>query len=243
MTTPVPPSPEAAALAVRHQLGALEGSFAPKRLGVPMFLVYLHAVFVLSAFFLVPGVLFFWWLRRFPNFSRKQAAKRLHLFEHGMIVQPQSGDGMTAFRWDSARVYQDITQLIVNGSPTPAKYVYSVVAPSFGGAEVTEFYERPETWGPWMQEAVLRAQGQKVMEAVLEGGTVDFGALSVSGNGVTGTGKRVLPWSEVQEIDVRGGRVYVRKAGESGPPWSNVAVSGVANLHLFLAIAANLRRK
>ncbi|WP_371660128.1 DUF6585 family protein [Streptomyces sp. NBC_00280] len=241
--TPSPPSPEAAALAARHQLGALEGSFAPKRLGVLMFLVYLHTVFVFSMFFLVPGVLFFWWLRRFPNFSRKQAAKRLHLFEHGMIVQPQSGDGMTAFRWDSARVYQDITQLIVNGTPTPAKYVYSVVAPSFGGAEVTEFYERPETWGPWMQEAVLRAQGQTVLEAVLEGGTVDFGALSVSSNGVTGTGKRVLPWSEVQEIDVKGGRVYVRKAGESGPPWSNVAVSGVANLLVFLTVAENLGRK
>lgn len=237
--TPQPPSPEVTALATRHQLGALEGSFAPKRLGVLMFVVYLNMLFVLSAFFLVPGVLCFWWLRRFPNFSRKQAAKRLHLFEHGMIVQPQSGDGMTAFRWDSLKVYQDITQLFVNGAPTPAKYVYSVVAPSFGGAEITEFYERPDTWGPWMQEAVLRAQGQKVLEAVLGGGTSDFGAFSVSRTGVAATGKLALPWSDVQEAAVRGGSVHVMKAGESNP-WFTARVSGVANLHLFLALAGNL---
>jgi hypothetical protein len=56
-----------------------------------------------------------------------------------------------------------------------------------------------------MQEAVLRAQGQKVLEAVSDGGTSDFGAFSVSRTGVAATGKRALPWSDVQEIVVRGG--------------------------------------
>lgn len=244
MTTPTPhsPSPQIAELAARHQLGGLEGSFAPKRLGKVMFVLYLNMLVTLSAFFLVPGVLFFWWLRRFPNFNRKQAAKRLHLFEHGMIVQPQFGDGVTAFRWDSAKVYQDITQLVVNGRPTPTKYLYSVVAPNSGGAEITEFYERPETWGPWMQEAILRAQEQVALEAVLEGGTVGFGALSVSGKGVATTGKAVLPWGDVQEILVKGGSVYVMKSGTSGP-WFRGPVSGVANLLLLLTLAGNLGQK
>ena len=236
-------SPEVAALAARHRLGRLEGSFAPKRLGKLLFALHINTLVTLSVFFLVPGVLFFWWLRRYPNFSGKQAAKRLHLFEHGMIVQPQFGDGMTAFRWDSAKVYQDISQLFVNGAPTPIKYVYSVSAPSYGGEQITEFYERPETWGPWIQEAVLQAQGQTVLDAVLAGGTIDFGSLSVSRGGVIGTGGRVLPWSEVHEIAVRGGHVNVMKYGVSGTSWATVTVSGVANLHLFLAIAANLRRK
>ncbi|MDX2543868.1 DUF6585 family protein [Streptomyces sp. WI04-05B] len=237
-----PPSPEVAALAARHQLGVLEASFAPKRLGVLMFIVYLNMLFVFSAFFLVPGLVCFWWLRRFPNFSRKQARKRLHLFEHGMIVQPQFGDGMTAFRWDSAKVYQDITQLFINGVPSPVKYVYSVSAPSFGGAEITEFYERPEAWGPWLQEAILRAQGQAVLDSVLEGGTADFGSFSVSRSGVAIRGKNPLPWSEVHEIQVRGGAVHVMKYGTSSP-WFTVTASGVSNLHLFLTIAENLYRK
>ncbi|WP_105974418.1 DUF6585 family protein [Streptomyces geranii] len=235
-------SPEVAALAARHQLGRLQGSFAPKRLGKLLFVLYLNVLVTLSAFFLVPGALYYWWLRRFPDFSRKQAAKRLHLFEHGLIVQPQFGDGMTALRWDSARVHQDISQLFVNGVPTPTRYVYSVAAPSYGAAQITEFYESPETWGPWMQEAVLRAQAPAVMDAVLEGGTADFGALSVSRTGVTGTGKPVLPWADVQEIVVGGGSVRVIKSGAAGP-WCTARVSGIANLQLFLTIAGILGRK
>ncbi|MFC8664606.1 DUF6585 family protein [Streptomyces sp. NPDC057199] len=245
MTTPTsPPSPpsEVAALAARHQLGLLEGAFAPKRLGIPMFVIYLNVLVTFSAFFLVPGLLYFWWLRRFPNFSRKQAAKRLYLFEHGLIVQPRLGEGMTAFRWDSVKLRQDITQLFVDGAPTPIKYVYSVTATGFGGAEITEFYEKPEIWGPWMQDAVLRAQGQTALDTIQEGGAVDFGALSLSRAGMAATGKGRLPWSEIQEILVRGGNVHVMRSGASAP-WSTVPVSGIANLHLLLAIAGNLCRR
>ncbi|MEH0423592.1 DUF6585 family protein [Streptomyces sp. B21-083] len=174
--------------------------------------------------------------------TRKQASKRLHLFEHGMIVQPQFGDGMTAFRWDSAKLYQDITQLIVNGIPTPTKYVYSISAPSFGGMEITEFYERPETWGPLLQEAILRAQGQAVLDSVRADGTVDFGSFTVSRTGVVIRGKKPLPWSEVHGVQVKGGAVHVMKYGTSSP-WFTVPASGVTNLHLFLAIAENLYRK
>ncbi|MFI1482982.1 DUF6585 family protein [Streptomyces sp. NPDC020747] len=241
MTTPTVRSPGAAQLAARHELGRLEGEFGPKRLGKLLFVLYLNMIVTFAAFFLIPGLLCYWWMRRFPNFSRKQAAKRLYLFEHGMIVQPRFGDGMTAFRWDSVKIYQDITQLIVNGVPTPAKYVYSVVAPHSGGAEITEFYESPESWGPWMQEAVLRAQGQAVLEAVLEGGKTDFGALSVSRTGVSSTGNGRLPWSEVQGIEVGGGSVRILKSGTAGP-WCTVPVSGVANLHVFLAVAGRLHR-
>jgi hypothetical protein len=107
MTEPAPHSlsPQVAELAARHQLGRLEGSFAPKRLGKLIFALHVYLLVNLLVLLLVPGLLFFWWLRRYPDFSRKQAAKRLHLFEHGLIVQPQFGDGMTAFRWDSVKVH------------------------------------------------------------------------------------------------------------------------------------------
>jgi hypothetical protein len=187
MTTTTLQSSEVAALAARHRLGRLESTFTPKRLGKLLFALHINTLVHLSVLFLVPGLLFFRWLRRFPNFSRKQAAKRLYLFQHGMIVEPQFGSGMTAFRWESVQLYQDITQLFINGIPAPTKYVYSVAAPSYGGAEMTGFYENPETWGPLLQEAVLRVQGPVVLQAILEGGTVDFGSLSVSRMGVAST--------------------------------------------------------
>jgi hypothetical protein len=129
-----------------------------------MFALYIYMLVNLLVIFVIPGLLFFWWLRRTPNFSRKQAAKRLYLFENGMIAHPQFGDGMVAVRWDSIRLYQEVTQKIINGVPGPINYVYSAVAPDGTSAKITELYAGPETWGPWMQEAVVRAQGPAVLE-------------------------------------------------------------------------------
>jgi hypothetical protein len=99
MTATTSLSPKAAELAARHGLGALEGTFAPKRLGKIVFALYIFMLVQMVLLFVIPGLLFFWWLRRTPNFSRKQAAKRLYLFENGMIVHPQFGEGMIAVRY------------------------------------------------------------------------------------------------------------------------------------------------
>lgn len=193
--------PEAAELAAAHRLGALQGTFAPKRLNRALFALYIFTTLHLLAMLVIPGLLFFWWLRRYPDFSRRQAAKRLHLFEHGLVVHPESGDGRVAIRWDSVRLYQDITQKIINGIPTTTEYVYSAVGPGRDHARITHFYEGPETWGPHMQQAILQAQGAAVLESVLAGETVDFGEFSLSRTGLTARG-RAYP--------------LVRRAGDPG---------------------------
>lgn len=236
MTSPTSLPPEAAELAARHRLGPLEGTFAPKRLGRTVFALYIFMLVQLLLLFVIPGLLYFWWLRRTPNFSRKQAAKRLYLFESGMIVHPQFGEGMIAVRWDSMRLYQEITQVIINDVPGPVKYAYSVVAPGVTGTTITEFYEGPETWGPRMQKAIVRAQAPAVLESILEGRTINFGGFAVSRTGMAATGKSQLPWSDVQEIHVKAGWVDVMKTGESSP-WFSAPVGDIANYYVFLTIA------
>ncbi|MCX4846127.1 DUF6585 family protein [Streptomyces sp. NBC_00893] len=233
-------SPEAAELAAAHQLGALQGTFNPKRLNRLIFALYIFTTIHLLALFVIPGLLFLWWLRRTPDFSRRQAAKRLHLFENGLVVHPESGDGRVVIRWDSVRLYQNITQKIINGIPSTTEYVYSAVGPGRDHATITHFYEGPETWGPHMQQAVLQAQGPAALESILAGGTVNFGDLSLSGAGPTARAKGLLPWSEVREIRVAAGRIIVAETGGSGA-WCSTAVSDVANLHVFLAVAEHLR--
>ncbi|GGV93956.1 hypothetical protein GCM10015535_57970 [Streptomyces gelaticus] len=232
-------SSEAAELASSHQLGALEGTFTPKRLNKALFALYIFTTLNLLVMFVIPGLLFLWWLRRTPDFSRRQAAKRLHLFENGMIVHPESGDGTVVIRWDSVRLYQDITRKVINGIPGPTEYAYSAVGPDRAGARITHFYEDPESWGPHMQQAVLRAQGPAVLQSVLAGETVNLGDISLSRTGLTARGKGHLPWSGVQEIQVAAGRVHVMGTGGSGQ-WCSVAVSDIANLHVFLAVAQHL---
>ncbi|MCM2430636.1 DUF6585 family protein [Streptomyces sp. RKAG337] len=230
--------PEARELAEHHHLGALQGAFTPKPIGKGLVALHLFATVNLLAMFVIPGLLYYW-LRRLPNFNRTQAAKRLYLFEHGLIVHPQFGDGVIALRWESVRLYQNIIQTIINGVPGPTTYTYSAVGPGRTSATITEFYDGPRTWGPWMQDAVVRAQGQAALEAVLEGGTVNFGSFTLSRAGVSTHAKGQLPWSHVQECRVTAGRVHVMRTGASSP-WSSDAVGSVANLHLFLALAANL---
>ncbi|WP_326767090.1 hypothetical protein OG978_23410 [Streptomyces sp. NBC_01591] len=232
-------SPEAAELAATHQLGALQGTFTPKRLNKAIFVLYIFMMIHLLAMLVIPGLLYFWWLRRYPDFSRKQAAKRLHLFENGLIVHPESGDGRVVIRWDSVRLYQDITQKIINGIPSTTEYVYSAVGPGRDHARITHFYEGPETWGPHMQQAVLQAQGPAVLESILAGETVNFGEFSLSRTGLTARGKGHLPWSGIQEIQVSAGWVNAMGTGGSGRRCS-AAVSDIANLHVFLAVAQHL---
>jgi len=145
--------------------------FAPKLLCRTVFAAHVFNCLMLLVFFLVSGLLYYWFaMRRFPDFNPKQAALRLHLFEEGLVVHPPSGGEPVALRWDSLRPQQEITQLVINGVPAPTKYVYSASARGYGTVRITEFYEKPEVWGPRMQDAVMRAQGPAVLEALGEGG-------------------------------------------------------------------------
>lgn len=240
MTTPVP-SPEISELAARHGLGPPLAVFAPKRMSRWMFAVHLFNTFYLSLLFLLPGVLYYWWqARHHPGFSRRQSRKRLHLFERGLVVDPPVGSGAVVLRWDSLRLQQDITQLVINGRPAPTRYAYTASVPGQGSVRITEFYEGPDVWGPFLQEAVLTAQGPAVLKTLQDGGTVSFGVLDLSRSGLSTPKKGRLPWAEVQEVRVSGGLVLITRSGDSAR-WSHHAVKDVVNLHLFLAAVAALR--
>jgi hypothetical protein len=246
MTALASPSPQVAELAARHRLGALRDVFAPKHLRRVVYAAHLFNCFMLSVFFVIPGVLYYWFsMRRFPEFSRKRAAQRLYLFEEGLVVHPPSGGEPVTLRWDSLRLQQEIVQLVINGFPAPTKYVYSASAPGRGSVRITEFYEKPEVWGPWMQDAVMRAQGPAVLQTLREGGTVSFGALSLSRTAVHSSRKGNLSWPEVREVRAAGGLVRIMATDPSGKPilWSNHLTKEITNLYLFLAVARSLHEQ
>lgn len=246
MTPVTPVAPEVADLAARHRLGPVQGVFAPKRLRRAMYATHVFNCLMLMPFFLIPGLLYYWfWMRRFPDFSRKRAAQRLHLFEEGLVVHPPSGGEPVALRWDSLRLQQEITQVILNGRPHPTRYVYSASSPGQGSVRITEFYEDPDAWGPWMQDAVVRAQGTAVLEMLREGGTVPFGALSLSRTAVSAPGKGSLPWPKVREVHASGFLVQIMTTGSANDPvrWSHHPTKDITNLHLFLAVTHSLRER
>ena len=65
MTALTPVSPEVADLATGRRLGALQSVYAPKRLRRTIFAAHVFNCHMLTLFFLVPGLLYYWFCMRF----------------------------------------------------------------------------------------------------------------------------------------------------------------------------------
>jgi hypothetical protein len=118
-TEPYPLSPEArvppgvAGLAADQGLGRISGIYAPKMAN--WFIVIALALMGILTCWLLVGFYFLWMLSRTPRISRKQAAKRVYVFDNGFIDAP-SADQLTVYRWDQiATVFQFIQNVRANG--------------------------------------------------------------------------------------------------------------------------------
>lgn len=234
-TVPLAPLPPGVAeLAAQHELGALVATFKPQRFGVIVKSSFYLTLAVLLFLFVVPAVVFYYVsLRRHPDFNRRQGAKRLYLFEHGMIADQETGAGTVAVRWDRVRLYEEQVQKIINGIPGPILYTCVAMAPG-ASVTVTNFYQDAPTWAPAMQRAVLLAQGTTVQKAFLAGEVLDFGEFDLSTAGIAHR-KQLLPWTQVEHVKLGGGAVAVMKTGASDF-WARAMAKSVPNLQVFLAM-------
>lgn len=234
-TTPLEALPPATAeLAARHELGALIATFMPKRFGWFIKLCAYMTLAVGLFLFVVPGVVIYYVvLRRSPDFNPKLRGKRLHLFEHGMIADRETGEGAVAVRWDRVRLYEKKVQQIINGTPGPVQHTCVAMAPG-ASVTVTDFYEGGPTWSAAMQRAVLRAQGGTAQKAFLAGEVLDFGEFDLSTAGVTYR-KQTVPWAQVEKVTYGMGIVAVTKTGDSRS-WARAMVDTVPNLSVFAAL-------
>ncbi|GLW68578.1 hypothetical protein Kpho02_08770 [Kitasatospora phosalacinea] len=235
-----PFSDDVAALAAAEGLGGLRASFAPKRrsawsiLGLAVFGLFGLFVFVL------PGLFFLWQLWQTPNVNRRQAARRIHCFEHGLVLDEPGGP--LAFRWDALSVLQRITRRYVNGIYVGTSYEYRLFRPDGVKARLTGFYADPEVWGAAVQHEITRAQLPGVLGLLGGGGTVHFGDMVVNAAGVATANRNGVPWGEVEQVEVRRGTVAVRRAGK-WLPWSNTPVHKIPNFFLFLCVVEELRAR
>ena len=241
-----------AEVAHARQLGRYLGVHQPKRLGgfrlfcVALLVVVPAVMVVVFAIALVwPGVFvglaigapFVWMGLRTPNFSATQAAKRLHIFEHGFIVAQAAGPVYDC-RWDAvAWVKQQITARYYNGIHVGTFHVYTVSRKDGAQLKLTDFYDGIGQFGQRLTKEVANAQLPGAIAAIGQGQTLPFGAFSVSGAGVS-SGSGLLPWAELDRVDLAAGYVQVRKTGKR-LPWARKAAGQIPNLLLFLHLAEN----
>lgn len=231
-----PTAPEAAPPGTEG-LGQLTETFHPKRIAtwriVGMLLMGTASliVFLLGAYFL-------WLAAQTPNLSRKQAARRLHLFEHGLAEVGKNGE-VSVFRWDSMTARQEITERYANGIYVGTTYVYTFHRQDGTTLKVTDFYAEPDRWGPAIQQEITRAQLPGLLTRLQQGQTLAYGDFSVNLGGVATT-KGSLTWPEIEKVDISQGMLVLRKVGKK-LPWTNVPVKRIPNLFLFLALIEQLR--
>jgi hypothetical protein len=77
--------------------------------------------------------------------------------------------------------------------------------------------------------------------ALEQGHTVPFGDLAISSAGIVSSRHGLLPWAELEEVQLQQGYVRLRKAGK-WLSWSNKPASEIPNLFVFLTLADQLQR-
>ncbi len=71
------------------------------------------------------------------------------------------------------------------------------------------------------------------------GETVGFGEFDLHQDGL-GSGRKTLPWDRVKDVQLKGGRLIVKKRGK-WLAWAAVSLEKVADPHLFLALVEHAR--
>lgn len=230
---------EVADFAAARGLGELRATFLPKRMTAGRKFAFVVLVPLGLLMFIVPGLWFIWLALQTPNFSRKQAAKRLYLFDHGLVVSESAGPA-GCVRWDQATVYQDVTRHYQTGVYVTTSYIYTLTNPDGSTLKVTQFFDGPQVWGPAIQQAVTQAQLPAVLGALKQGQTVRFGDIAVNSAGVSTPKRGEVAWAEIEGVSVFQGGVTLRKGGKR-LPWSTQKVKDIPNFLLFMAAVDQLR--
>lgn len=256
MAYPAPLPPDVATLAYQRQLGPHVATYLPKYLaswrlfGLLLFAAAPLGLAVLLAIVGQPlgavlcgllGLMFVGFLVYSPNFSRKLAARKVHVFTQGFI-QANAAGPVGDYRWDAiASVQQKIINRYVNGVHTGTTYLYTVTRGDGAVAKLTQFYEGIAELGQTISREVTRVQLPGAIDAIQHGQTVPFGDLAISAAGIVSARHGLLPWQELDQVRVVQGYVKLRKAGK-WLPWSHKPAAEIPNLFVFLTLADQLQR-
>ncbi|MFF5899358.1 DUF6585 family protein [Streptomyces argenteolus] len=190
-------------------------------------------------------------------FLRKWEGSRLYFFDNGLVVTGPGGY-RAAYDWETASVLQSITT--VNGSAVAdvrcTLFDRSGAAVGIGrGLDMVLPRRREELgirslvkgapftfegdWGPYIQQMITGAQMTRVLERLAQGETVRFGAVALSGAGVS-VKARSAAWTDLTRIGPSNGHLTFPAAHRRGQALPPVPVSHVANLHLFCDICRRM---
>lgn len=233
-------------LAENYQLGALVRHFKKSASAKAYLLFFIIGIFLFVISCLVYGLYNKW---KLPELSIvilcivpflipaiylifKEIIRETFFYEQGLV--DVLGKRIIVVRYENiATVWQKVvkTKVSVYFIPlgTATNYFYSIQTDE--GVKLN-FSEKEA--GELIQDEVYRYKMPQAVANYNAGNNVDFGPLAVSKQGISSR-KETLPWSEIKDIRINDGVVYIDKQG-GWFSWAVVGVEEIGNFYIFLSL-------
>lgn len=181
---------------------------------------------------------FFW--EAYKAWHSAQSKLRVYVCERGLIYT-QKNTPPQPMGWESLLVWRSAVKLYQNAGPTGTTYRYTLQRDDGFHCTLDDDIKGIADLGNLISDSVTKARFPGYVQAYNAGQTLSFGTLTISTQGV-GNGRELLPWSDVNDIDVQSGYIKVKRAG-GWFSWKTVAASSIPNLFIFLALSDYVLRQ
>ena len=172
--------------------------------------------------------------------GREQSTMKVQVYDHGLVYQ-HSGEADT-YPWDElAVVWQQIISRNYRGGARQTTHTYRIVNRDGRKALFDDRIVGIQGLGEAIQKGSLPPLLSDAMAKYDKGEVLAFGRLLLDEQGIA-LGRKVLPWDELESAEVRGGRLYLQRAGSRGS-WAEILVSDLPNVHSLVAMIRSLKRR
>ncbi|MFL5704866.1 MAG: DUF6585 family protein [Ktedonobacteraceae bacterium] len=168
------------------------------------------------------------------------AGRQIYLFQEGIVID--KSNQVQAFPWNQvAEVWQSITRNYRNGVYVGTTYMYTLRRVDGYQVKLNNLMKDIAELGPAIAEGITRELVPRALHSIRTGQTLTFAPFSVNQQGIS-NGREFLPWSQVQAVEVKQGRVTVKKTGTSRGSWMTM-VAKIPNFLVFTVVAEEIRRQ
>jgi hypothetical protein len=158
---------------------------------------------------------------------------RVLAFAEGLVRI--KGGRVDTFRWaEIEAVWQNVTKHYRNG----IYHSYTLRRADGEQLKFNDTLKNVESLGNLIQQETFRRLLPRAIATYNAGGTVVFGKLSVSPQGLS-NGKETLSWSEIKGVSLDKGIISVSKQGK-WLKWSTTSVADTPNIFVFTTLVGNI---
>jgi hypothetical protein len=163
---------------------------------------------------------------------------RAQVYEHGLSYTRRNTT--STIRWDEVEaIWQHVmtyrVRVLIFYIPVKTAHKY-VIRKKLTGETITlnDTLGNVGELGDHIQDHVLRHMLPGAIETYNNGGTLEFGKLSISQIGISNS-KETIPWEQVSGVRIAEGHIIVKKTGK-WLRWAGADVGKTPNVFLFITM-------